>query len=73
MLAPCCEAVGVHVTVMYDSRLLRTVRADLIRPGGDTVEMSAILQGCTALGSKTFLMTHVQYVTYVKDHLCVGI
>ena len=48
------------------------MRVDLIRPGGDTAEMSAILQGYIALGRKTFPMTHVQYVTYVKDHLCVG-
>ena len=41
----CATQEGVHVTLMYDSRLLLpVVRADLIRPGGDTVEMSVILQ-----------------------------
>ena len=45
MFGPCCEAEGVHVTLMYDSWLLLPfVRADVIIPGGDTVEMSVILQ-----------------------------
>ena len=44
MLAPCCEAEGVHVTLMQDSRLFLTVRAVLVIPGGDTVEISVMLQ-----------------------------
>ena len=43
MFAPCCAAEGVHVTVIEDSRLLTAVRADLVIPGGDTVDISAIL------------------------------
>ena len=59
MLDPCCEAEGVHVRLMYDSRLLRVVRADLIRPGGDTVKMSVILQGyIKALGSTLQNISH---------------
>ena len=70
MFAPCCEAEGVHVTVMYDSRVLRTVRADLIRPGGDTVEMSVILQGYIALGSKTYPMTRAIRYACQRSPLC---
>ena len=76
MLDPCCEAVGVHVTLMYDSRLLRLVRADLIRPGEATVKMPVILQGyIKALGSTLQKISHdlcAIYITYVKDCLCVG-
>ena len=59
---------------MYDSRLLRAVRADRIRPGGDTVKMSVILQEyIKAFGSTLQCnMTRAIYITHVKDHLCVG-
>ena len=74
MLDPCCEAEGVHVRLMYDSRLLRLVRADLIRPGGDTVKMSVILQGyIKALGSTLQNISRdlcAIYITFVKDCLC---
>ena len=44
MFAPCCEAEGVHVTLMYHSWLvLSVVTADLIRPGGEMVRMSELL------------------------------
>ena len=44
MCGPCCEGEGVHVTMMYDSRLLLPfMRSDLLRPRGETVEMSVIL------------------------------
>ena len=45
MFVGSCASDNANVTLMYDSRLLMAVRADLLKPGGETVEISIILKG----------------------------